>query len=404
MAASLIIAVLLWIHVAQTQRTTKTVTFVSVPVNFVGEKDLRDGKGLVVYNISTRTVSLTLSGYVGDLAELDESQISATIDLRTTSTTGYKQIAYSVAYPSGFDSRGITVTGRTPQNITFSVGKLTTARIGIVGEFNGNVAQDYLAGPITITPDGVRVTGPEEEIDKIARGLVTVSREDADRTINTDREFTLVDDSGNTLNTDALELETEIVNFNMPILMTVKLPLRIDYVEGGGATAGHVRASFEDGKETIIIAGDPEVMGTLNYISLSPSLSLASFASTTEAVFTVQLPNDVENISGFTEVEVIFEVAGLSTKKFTVTNIDCVNVQSGFAAMPVTESLEVTVRAPQAVLDVIVPGAIRAQIDLTDFKTIGNTTHRVAILLDGYPEAGAIFEYNAVVSLRVVEE
>ncbi len=41
---------------------------------------------------------------------------------------------------------------------------------------------------------------------------------------------------------------------------------------------------------------------------------------------TIILPNDVENISGETEVEVTVEIKGLATARRTVTNLDYANL------------------------------------------------------------------------------
>ena len=402
---SLMAAVLLWTYVTSMEGEV-VKTFYNIEVVFSGEETLRTAKDLIILDVEPKVVSnITLSGKRTTIMSLSSSDLKAIVDVSAVSSKGYRQISFSIqpnTATTKVSRSDFRVTNQAVQSISFYVDELASKMIEVKGNFAGSVAPGFTnPDPITLTPDSVRISGANKDIERISYGLVTITRENVDRTISSDLNYVLMDENDNEVPMDNIELETDVVNFKMPVLMTKEVELTLEYIEGAGAKSDNVKVEFEQGRSKIEIAGPQDILKDINSITLTPTLDLTAFASTFEGSFKPNLPNEVRNLSGFGEVSAKVEITGLVTKKFTVSNIEIINVPDGYSASAVTKNLDVTVRGPKAVLDILTDANIRAVVDIEDMETAGNTTHKATIAIDGFSETGAVYDnYVVVVALE----
>ena len=85
-----------------------------------------------------------------------------------------------------------------------------------------------------------------------------------------------------------------------------------------------------------------------------------------------------------------------------IKNLTDVRVINRYDAENITQALNVTVRAPQEVLDRISEVNLRAVADLSNLGTnaSGVFTPTVEIKIDGFPEAGCVGEYKIYITLK----
>jgi len=108
------------------------------------------------------------------------------------------------------------------------------------------------------------------------------------------------------------------------------------------------------------------------------------------------------NMTGASEAVVRVSVKGLETKSFTIPkdNLSCINAAEGYKADVITESLTITVRAPEDILDKIQANNLWAVADLSEIgANPGVFNPSVKIRIDGFPEAGVIGEYAIHVTM-----
>jgi hypothetical protein len=97
---------------------------------------------------------------------------------------------------------------------------------------------------------------------------------------------------------------------------------------------------------------------------------------------------------------VTLEIEGLATRKMTITNFSCINVTDGYTAEVITQSLEVTVRATEKILDEIASNNLYA-VDLTEYgNTTGIINPPVRVRIDGYNTAGVVGDYKVYVTIE----
>ncbi|MGI5935257.1 MAG: YbbR-like domain-containing protein [Oscillospiraceae bacterium] len=394
---SILISVFLWMYVTASQGEDYRDTFQGVKVEFQGEEALREGKGLIVTEVDTTSVTVVLSGSRREISKLSSANLSAVIDLSSINSSGVNKFSYTIRYPEGIDSRNITVASVSPAVITFTVDKLNSKTVEVRGIFEGSVAKGYVAEPMEFSPATVKISGPVKSLDKVEYALVVVERKDVDKTLTFESSYVLMDKDGNPVGDENIVLETDTVTVSLPVKATKEVSLAVDIIEGGGATTSNVICTFSPA--TITLAGDSEILDGINKIVVG-TIDLSDIATSFRETYPIVIPNNVENLTGETEVTVNVEIRGLATKQMTVTNIEVKNVTDGYVAEIVTQSLEVTVRSTQAMLDLIASNNLRAVVDLKDIgNTVGRFTIPAKVYVDGFDEteAGAVGDYNVVV-------
>ncbi|MCD8343662.1 MAG: hypothetical protein LUC19_04650 [Oscillospiraceae bacterium] len=214
---AMLCSLVLWMYVTSVQYDDYSRSFNGVAVTFEGEATMRESRGLVITSVSDSSVRFTVSGNRGVISKLESANLNAVINLDTIKTAGTYTIAYSVSYPSGTDTSTLSVTSRSPDTVTFVVDDLVMKEVDVYGVFSGSVAEGYSVQDVQITPASVRISGPQESLDKVASAYVEVTRENVDKTLIYESSYILLDENGEQVIDSSIELETDSVTVTLPV-------------------------------------------------------------------------------------------------------------------------------------------------------------------------------------------
>lgn len=403
MILSLFAASLLWMYVTTTEGVEVQKTLTGVKIEFLGADAMRASSDLIVTEQDRTTVNLTLSGTRRVLSKLTNSNVTATVNLNNVSADGRYSVSYDIAFPAGVNANEVTVVHTSSDVVNFYVDKLARKTIEVKGAFTGNTAEGYLADEsMVFDPLVVAISGPKTVISKVDHAFVAITREEVDRTLSYSTTYSLVDANNNPVEDSSIQRETEEVTVTLNVLSTKEVPLDVTIIDGGGATRD-ANTRIEITPSSIMLAGDAAAIDSTTKLILG-TINLATFATDFSATYTIIPPNGTENMTGVTEATVTVSITGVATKSFSVNpdNIICINVPDGYDAENITQALNVTVRAPQEVLDRISEVNLRAVADLSNLGTnaSGVFTPTVEIKIDGFPEAGCVGEYKIYITLK----
>lgn len=389
---SLVAALAIWLYMTATQEEEIDVTLSGVQVVFAGEEDLQATRGLVITDVSTRTVDVTVRGTRLNIGSLAASDVQAVIDVSRFNSTSNSTQSYNLVYPDGVDASAVRVVRSSPSTISFQVTRMDDKIVPVDTAFTGSVAEGYMLGDIEYEPRSITVSGPQSVLETIDRVYVEVELMDLDATRTVEAPFTLRDADGNEIAKDGLEFDFDTVTVTIPISKVKDVPIYVNLIEGAGATRENT--SIKLSESSITIAGDAATVDGINRIEVGP-VDLTSFELTYEGTLDVVLPNGVENISGIEEVDVSLEVTGLAVRDFTVTNISDTGLPEGYSAELVTHSLTVRIRGPQDALANLNSSNIRAVADLSNTTASGTMDiPNVQIVIDGALNCGAVGTYR----------
>lgn len=403
MILSLFAASLLWMYVTTTEGVEVQKTLTGVKIEFLGADAMRASSDLIVTEQDRTTVNLTLSGTRRVLSKLTNSNVTATVNLNNVTADGRYSVSYDLAFPAGINANEVTVVHTSSDVVNFYVDKLARKTVEVKGAFTGNTAEGYLADEsMVFDPLVVAISGPKTVISKVDHAFVSITREEVDRTLSYSTTYSLVDANNNPVEDSSIQRETEEVTVTLNVLSTKEVPLDVTIIDGGGATRD-ANTRIEITPSSIMLAGDAAAIDSTTKLILG-TINLSTFATDFSATYTIIPPNGTENMTGVTEATVTVSITGVATKSFSVNpdNIICINVPDGYDAENITQALNVTVRAPQEVLDRISEVNLRAVADLSNLGTnaSGVFTPTVEIKIDGFPEAGCVGEYKIYITLK----
>ena len=187
----------------------------------------------------------------------------------------------------------------------------------------------------------------------------------------------------------------ETVKLTLKILQLKEISLKVNAINGGGANDKNTEITVAPGK--ILVSGSKVLLDSLDSLVLD-TINLAEITEDQILVKKIKLPEGVNNETGVDEVEVTIKLPQLSTKSFTVTSIQAINVPAGMAADLITQMLTVTLRGPQASLNKINPADILITGDFSD-EQIGSATVKAVVTVNS-SDVGAIGVYNVSANLR----
>lgn len=396
---SLLIAFLLWVYYTNNYASSMTKTFYNVEVVYSGVDAMRDSQNLVISQMDTENVNVTLTGNRREISKLSSEDLNAVVNLYNVTRAGYRTMSYTMSYPTSVNSSGIKVTGQTPQTVGLYISKLSTKIVDVVGTFEGTVLDGYAVDSthMSFDPATVTLVGPEEVLNRIDKAHVLVSREDVSSTFTVNANYTLIDTAGELVETEDADIQTDAENIvaTVPISMKKDVALGVTLIDGGGALASE-NVIVDVKPSTITIAGDAATLEAINSLSVA-TIDLSDYTEYPTTEVNIVLPNGTDNLSGIAMATVSLTFTGLEWDLFNVTNLSYTGLEEGYTAKIITSSLVTTIRAPEGILSQIEANNIRAVADLTGLTT--TTRAPVTFYVDGFEQAGAVGDITMYVEI-----
>lgn len=397
---SILISLLMWVYVTSQKADEVRQTFRGVRVELIGENLLKENRNMVVTDLSTSTVSVEVTGPRRVIASLSADLLAAQIDVSKLSTSSYASMQYSISYPNGTDTSGITVNRKLPDTINFTVSKLNSKTIPVRGSFDGSIAEGFTAEPAVFEPSEIVINGPEAYLKDIAYAWVTFGATDISSTYSVETIFELCTSEDEDAETKGISCSTDVVTATLPILQVKELPLTVNLIYGAGASEANTKVAIEPAY--ITLAGNSAILNSMNNIPVA-TIDTRDFNSTYTDTYPITFDNSLTNVEGIVEATVKVELKDLTTKTFEVKNIQVRGVTEGYEAEVLTKSLQVKIRGTQEQLDLLRVDDLVAIADLTDYEaTTGMNIANARIQVDGSVNVGAVGSYTVSLELSKV--
>ena len=387
---SVFIAFGLWLYVVNNISVMDTIPFYNVPVVMEGESILNE-RNLMVTGVSSKAVSLELSGARSELNKVDSGDIYVKVDLSDIDVPGEYSLNYSPSYPSDVAKSALTMETQNPASINITVDHRRNTEIPVQVKWTGTRSENYLYDTENHTLDYEMVTivGPAEVADQIKMAVIEVDLTNQVESISESYRYTLCDKDGNPVDAEKITTNVEEVRLDMQIQRIKELKLQANVVYGGGATQDNTTIKVTP--ETIRVSGSEAVLAELGDVYTVCTLDLASIeSSTNELNFAITLPEGVTNQTGVAEAEVSVRYTGLRTVEMVVDSFEIINVPEGMTAELINATLTIKVRGPREEMEGLTEEHIKAVVDFTNAE-VGTATYKVKIVIDeAFPNVGAL--------------
>lgn len=359
---SLIMSFALWIYLTNVENPTKTVRINNVGVRLVNTESLAD-QSLVLVPGQTISVNLSITGPASTVYRALPTDFRVEVDMSGYDLVkGINELPIDITlYPQNVDitkSRGLKATIRLDD--------LVEKEVQVSSEYTVKAAGGYFAAPSSVNPSTVKIKGPSEYVEKVAKMIVRGTSEGLTEELNLPVDLIPVDEGGSIV--QYVEATPRSVQFSAKVYETKSVTL--NPVTTGTMSEGLSLISLTPVKQSIVIAGPDDLLGTIARID-TDKINLRGITASGSFIVPISVPDGIYVVDGESGVEVtaVVEVQGTKDLKAEVRTI---NLGEGLEAAVTPASINVSLRGPQSALDAITEGSLFAELDLAGLEEGGH--------------------------------
>ena len=400
---SLLVSLGMWLYVVNYISPESEATFYNIPVVFEGETALTTERNLMITDISSTTVNMKISGNRSDLNKINSSNIVVKVDLTKVYDPGETKLTYSYSFPGDVPQGALTVEHKLPSTITITTDAKSSREIPVKVSYSGSAPEGFITDTENAVLDyyAVNVSGPSEVVELIDHARIDVDLSGRNESINESFVYTLCDADGKPVDAEQIVTDVAEIYMNLAIHRFQEVLLKLNVTYGGGTDEKNVTVDLSP--KSIRVSGSEKMLEDLTELVVG-SVDLSTIDGDTTLTFPINLPEGVTNLSGVTEVSANIDFVNLMSKKFTVSNIQVVNVPEGMEYDLMNEALEVTLRGDAILIGLLAPSDISAVVDLSG-KEPGTFTVKANIIIadSTYASIGEMGTHSVSVTLSEAE-
>ncbi len=360
---ALIVSVGLWVYAVTVVNPDDTKTISDVKVSFIGTSEL-SSKNLMLTGGGDQRITVEVSGRRSDLKELNSTSLEVVADLSNIDGAGDFEVSWILDPPSTVASGDISVVSSSANRIQVSVSeRMERPEIPVVVENEVTPAAGYLCDPAVLNTQSLSVSGPAEEVSKIARAIVTVTQEGATETVVQEAACRFVDQEGQELTlSEYVTISNPTIRVSVPVLPYKQVALKYEVIAGGGATEDDTEILISP--EYIVVTGTKEALENQPDEIIVKTIELAQIVDSQSWIVTPELAPGVTNRAASPAARITLDFVGLSTRRFTILCSDIERLDDletrGFGEQSVT----ITVRGKTEVINALTQKDIRITADM----------------------------------------
>lgn len=403
---SVLLAFISWVLVAMDSEERQGRTVKNVPVNMEEVESTMGRLGLRTISSDQQQVNVYVEGVIYDIGGITADDIEVKPDISQITAAG----TYDVELTGTIKDRNaqVTVTSISPRTIQMKFDSLQTKTIEIEDKVTGlSAPEDYLIRNVSLSPSTVTVTGPEEDISRIASCVAeTTLDEQLTSTYSGMVPIKFLDKDGNVLeNLRYVTSDVTEVQMSIPVLKKKIVPVTVELLNvPEGFPADQLKFTYSN--DEIEIAGPEDqidrykevVLGTINM----KNLGLDSVYN-----FEVKLRSDFVNTKNIQNIKVTFDSTGLTSKQLNGVPVSTINEPLNYETEVITTELNnVEVIGPQKTIEALVAGDVWAVVDLQEQSGLesGQMEFPVKFSVPGKGLVWVKGDYQAIVSLKDTTE
>lgn len=405
---SILISVILWMAVVKMADPETTKTF-SVPVEILNKNVITEMGKVPAVVKDTDVAVFYISGprsYVEGMSG-DDFKVTADLSQVNLNQEGDPKLVPIEISAKKNDQR-IDIIKRTV-NLQITLEDLAESKFVISPETVGTPAEGFAIGDVDVTPNLLKVSGPESVVSRISRVVASISVDGISSDISDNVVPTLYDEDGNVILSDLLDMNQSIVTIRARILGTKSLPIHFDV--SGTPADGCQYQGMEYAPESVMVKGDPVTLNGINVINIPEDvINLNGVNKDIDTTIDIT-PYLGEGISLVDEtanqiaVKVLIERKESKVFNVPVDKITVTGLNSTYDLAYNGNTVPVTVRALKEDMESLRVGDIQAALHVTDLPP---GTHGVSVEVtlpdDRYELVGTVNVQITITDTSVEED
>lgn len=342
-----------------------------IPIEIIGQDP-----SLVITGNIPQQVDLTLRApqSVWEKMLTEGSDIRAILDLSGLSD-GEHALEIQIQIPT----RPVRIESATPRTATVTLEPLDTQTFTVDLSIAGEPAIGYQAGDPSLEPNEVVVSGPQSQVEQVARvrALINLAgaRESVDQTVSVQA----VDENNQVV--AGLGITPSEAVLNIPVSQQGGYrDLAVKVVVQGQVASGYRLANITVFPPVVTVySGDPALVNSLPGVLETQPLDLEDANDELTTRLGINLPEGV-SLVGEQTVVVRVNVSPIQSS-LTISNkaIEIDGLPTGWYAQPAPDNVDVILSGPLPLLDTLSPQEVRVIVDVSD---LGVGAHQLTPKID----------------------
>ncbi len=293
---SFIVAVLLWFYVILIVDPSVDISVKDISLRYANQ-NLLEERGLSLVADPDATLELKIRGSRKKIANIDNKNIYATVDLANMTKVGTFSIPISISIPYEYEE----IVSKKPNNATVVIDRIVTAERKIKIETIGSVANGYIAGVPETSVATVTLKGASTLIERI-RGIgATLDFDGRTGEINDKEKLYFIDSNGKKIQEkdtiyESVSMDINTIDIKCPVMKLKTVPVEVDTSALGEGYKVTIQPS------NVTIYAENDILEIVSKINATVNID----ALAAEGVQQVKLviPEGVSMRDGITEVTI----------------------------------------------------------------------------------------------------
>lgn len=325
---SLVIAIVVWIVVANVDDYKTTKQIAGVKIEFInGDSIIEKNK---VYEIPVeKTITITVKGRRKVVENLTSDDFRAVADLNKMSITNAVKVEVSAV--SSYVGRDLTIS-YSEDSILVSVENRITKQLPISVRAISNVAEGYAIRNKTAAPNLITVQGAESIINMIEEVVVDVDVKGASHDLFAYAAPVFLDKNGEEIDSTKFEYDVDSVDVSVEILKTKQLAVRVKTV--GQPKENYGIANIDYQPTSVLVVGEPEDLKKVDEI-LIDNIDVTDYDADLETSVQIAdyLPTGIVLADNTEEIMIKVMIEAILQKTITLSadDINIVGKKEGYS-------------------------------------------------------------------------
>lgn len=319
---AIFIAVILWAGlISQDPSLTRDKQFTNVNVNVNGADTLKRNGFVVLDDVDALLddVDVRVSVPQGQYANAAASNYSVRIDLSRIKAAGEQEVRILSTNTSTYG----TVVEIVPPSITVQVDEyITRYRIPVSVVTEGEPPEGFHASDPSADPPIIAVSGPKSIVSRIVSAQVVANQATLpakEGTVRRAMAFTLLDEDGQTIDSDLLQITSESVLIDAIVVEQTVYSQRVVYLSDLGLVTGEPADGYEIkgvyiSPGIVTIAGRASIIQDINLLYADGTVSVNGLTQSINKSLRVRQPSTLKYVSTDT-VTVAVEIGPITVSR-----------------------------------------------------------------------------------------
>lgn len=317
---SVVLAVLVWLLVANSDDPVTTEKYADIPVKIINESVLTE-LGYAYEILEGSEVTVTVKGKASILRNLNAGDFSAVADFSKLSMVD----AVPIDVTAKKYNNQLEITLGNVNTMKIKRDELTSISLPVNIVLNGEVSEGQAVGVAQGNPNLVKVTGPTSVLNTAKEVRAEVNIDGISQDITTTVKPEIFNKDGEKIKNSQIKVDTESIAVSVELWNTKMVKVKLNHV--GKPASGYGLASFDYEPKAVTIAAPDDVLGSMESITLT-AIDLGGMSENYDGTIEIpatDLPKNTILVGDQTDIKVkatieriINKDISISAKKITV--------------------------------------------------------------------------------------